>query len=359
MHKVQNFGSALQAYALRRYISRLRHNAELIDYIFPNGSRKQRLTLKQWLLYSVKKMVLGRWLAERRFKDFYKKHFVCTKEQFDSPEALMLTKFDYDLLLTGSDQVWNPHHVKDDYSFFLPFAPEGTKKASYASSFSQASIPEDVKPVFKRFLNDYSAISVREKSGIDIVKDLTGRDAEMVCDPTLLLAKEDWEKVIKNHTRLIRRQYILAYILTYAYDPYPEIDKIIDKVQQTLGLHVVKIGGRLRVKDFTRKNSTLIETAGPLEFLNLVRNASFIITTSFHGTAFALNFGIPFYSVVNGKTGYDTRVMDLLEKTGHEGNAVVYNQPFADMKPVSVYPERLDNFRLESQEYLNRILSNQ
>lgn len=356
MHKVLNYGSALQAYALQHYISRLGHDAELIDYIFPNGTRKKRGSLIQQMFAPLRKIMSGRMTKERKFRQFYKDYFVCSKNRYESPEELAKSGLDYDIFMTGSDQVWNPQHIKDDRSFFFPFAPKGSKKVSYASSFSVAQIPEAEKATYRSLLGNYSAISVREKSGVQIVEELTGKKAEMVCDPTLLLNKEEWSEMVKDMPKPYPEPYILAYILRYSYDPYPEINGIIDAVQSRLGLHLIILDGSL--KDMKRKNSTVIKNAGPLEFINLVKNASFIITTSFHGTAFALNFGIPFYSVIKDRSGFDTRMIDLLEKAGLSDRAVMYKEQLTE---ISVFcntsNSELEGLISGSRQYISNILN--
>ena len=124
MHRVQNYGSALQAYALQEYINRLGYDAELIDYIFPNKKHKQHRPLKKRI-----KSTLFKWAfclpllrKSKRFARFYKTYYKCSKAQFDSPESLMQYDYPYDILMTGSDQVWNPIHILTDTSFFLTFA---------------------------------------------------------------------------------------------------------------------------------------------------------------------------------------------------------------------------------------------
>ncbi len=324
MHKVLNYGSALQAYALQHYISKLGYDAELIDYIFPNGARKERMSLIRRIFSPLRKIMSGRLIKEQKFRQFYKDYFVCSKNRYESPEKLAKAELDYDIFMTGSDQVWNPQHIKDDRSFFFPFVPENSKKISYASSFSVAHIPEAEKAIYRDLLGSYNAISVREKSGVQIVEELTGKEAEMVCDPTLLIDKAEWSDMVKNMPKPYPEPYILAYILRYSYDPYPEINNIIDTVQNRLGHHLIILDGSFN--DIRRKNATVIKNAGPLEFINLVKNASFIITTSFHGTAFALNFGIPFYSVIKDRSGFDTRMTDLLDKIGCSDRAIMYNE---------------------------------
>lgn len=355
MHKVLNYGSALQAYALQHYISKLGYNVELIDYIFPNGSRKKQLSFKQKLLSPLKKILSGTFVKEHRFNEFYKRYFVCSKGQYNSPEELANANFEYDILMTGSDQVWNPIHIKDDFSFFLPFSKTGVKKVSYASSFSVAELPAKLKPLYRNILSTYSSISVREKSGVKIIKELIGTDAEVVCDPTLLLSKDDWSVLIKDFQKPFNRPYILVYILKYAYNPYPEVNHIIDEVQNKLGLHLIILDGSL--SDMQRKDATVIKNAGPLEFLNLVKNASFVVTTSFHGTAFAVNFGIPFYSVIKDKSGFDTRMVDFLETIGCPDRAIIFDH-YISSEHINnnILPEDNMKFRIASQKFLSSIL---
>ena len=357
MHKVLNYGSALQAYALQHYISKLGYDAELIDYIFPNGCRKKKFSFKQKLLSPLKKIVSGTFVKEHRFKDFYKRYFVCSKEQYNSPEELANAKFEYDILMTGSDQVWNPIHIKDDFSFFLPFAPESVKKVSYASSFSVSNLDNDVRNIVERYLKSFSNISVREESGVKMIENILGRSATHACDPTLLLSEDDWTTLIGEKPFYNKEPYILVYILTYAYNPYPEIDSIIDAVQKKLGLHLIILDGSLN--DFKRKNATVIKNAGPIEFLSLVKHASFVITTSFHGTAFALNFAKPFYSVIKDYSGFDDRMIDLLKRTGNIERAIIYNKGINNMDniiPSKTDLTRLITFRQNSQQYLKDIL---
>lgn len=352
MHRVINYGSALQAYALLHYIASLGHYVELINYKFPN---KPKLSFFQKILFFGKAILSGRFEKNLKFNKFYKKYFVCSKAKYDSPEALIKGNYIYDIVVTGSDQVWNPVHIKGDYSFFLPFLPKNIKKVSYASSFSVACLPKDIKCRYKELLSSYSHISVREKSGIDIIKNLLGTNAELVCDPTLLLKKNEWNELVVNYKKPIKKPYILVYILTYSYNPYPEIDVLINKLQEKLKFHIIYLDGRLR--DFKRKNTTVIKNAGPLEFINLVRHASFILTTSFHGTAFAINFGIPFYSVIKDKSGFDNRVLDLLEELGCSDRAIVYNDPPSTIN-ISTNVRKIDieAFRERSCRYLCNIL---
>ena len=358
MHRVQNYGSALQAYALQEYINRLGYDAELIDYIFPNGKHKQRRPLKKQIKHTLFKWAfcLPLLRKSKRFARFYDTYYKCSELRFDSPESLMQYDYPYDVLMTGSDQVWNPIHILTDTSFFLPFAHAHTPKVAYAPSFSVASIPEGFDAISRPYVEAYSHISVREKSGLDIVKSLTDREVSMVCDPTLLLTREDWGALATQSEIKISEPYILVYVLSYAYNPYPAINTIIEKVQQELDMPLILLDAP--VLDMQFKNARFIKDAGPAEFLYLVQHASFVITTSFHGTAFALNFGIPFYSVIRDHSGFDTRMVDLIEAV-EAHRAIVYDQPVdctleMDYTPIS---ERLEHIRRHSQDYIKKSLA--
>ena len=358
MHRLQNYGSALQAYALQEYINRLGYDAELIDYIFPNGKHKQRRPLKKQIKHTLFKWAfcLPLLRKSKRFARFYDTYYKCSELRFDSPESLMQYDYPYDVLMTGSDQVWNPIHILTDTSFFLPFAHAHTPKVAYAPSFSVASIPEGFDAIIRPYVEAYSHISVREKSGLDIVKSLTDREVSMVCDPTLLLTREDWGALATQSEIKISEPYILVYVLSYAYNPYPAINTIIEKVQQELDMPLILLDAP--VLDMQFKNARFIKDAGPAEFLYLVQHASFVITTSFHGTAFALNFGIPFYSVIRDHSGFDTRMVDLIE-TVEAHRAIVYDQPVdctleMDYTPIS---ERLEHIRRHSQDYIKKSLA--
>ena len=358
MHRVQNYGSALQAYALQEYVSRLGYDVELIDYIFPNGKHKKHRSLKKRI-----KHLLFKWAfclpllrKNKRFARFYNTYYKCSALQFDSPESLMQYDYPYDVLMTGSDQVWNPIHILTDTSFFLPFAHTHTPKVAYAPSFSVASLPEGFDTIIRPYIKAYSHISVREKSGLDIVKMLTDKEVSMVCDPTLLLTKEDWSTLATQSRIVMDEPYILVYVLNYAYNPYPAINAIIEKVQQELGLPLILLDAP--VLDMKFKNARFVKDAGPAEFLYLVQHASFVITTSFHGTAFALNFGVPFYSVIRDHSGFDTRMVDLIEAVEAD-RAIVYDRPIdrpleMDYTAVS---ERLEGIRRHSQDYIKKSLA--
>ncbi len=351
MHKVLNYGSALQAYATQQILWQLGYSNELIDYLFP-PKKKQNLKTK------LRSVLKNEHKKKLKFQLFWKDFLKCSSGIFCSKNELNATNCRYDLYLTGSDQVWNPILNGDELPFMFNFIPNG-RKIAYAASFSKGFIPEERQDIYRELLSQYQAISVREASGVTLLNKFTGIKAIHVCDPTLLLNPNQWDNVEKNATIHIDKPYILAYILSYAYNPFPQIFDIINKIQNELGLKVVLLDGKL--KDHLRKGHTIITTAGPSDFLYLIKNASFIVTTSFHGTVFAANFRKPFISVIQNDLSMDSRMYSFVKQVGLEDQAVIYNTPF-HFKRKNIYTQevekKIEKFKTDSLKFLQSALKN-
>ncbi len=139
---------------------------------------------------------------------------------------------------------------------------------------------------------EYESIGVRENTGVKLIEQLTGRkDARVVLDPTLLLDKHSWNKIAVQ-SRIIKEKYILCYFLNYSFDSFPYVDELASHIQKITGYKLVKVARPPR--NFYESNTYHCVGASPEEFLALMRDAEFVITTSFHGTAFAVNFDIFF-----------------------------------------------------------------
>ena len=381
MHKVPNFGSALQAYALQQKIDFLGCNAEIIDYRYPNEYHckkqgiayyPQRSLLRLFLLNLIGKILLllhinkfkkkaedciVRYRMQKNYRRFYRKYFKLSRF-FDSIKSIFDVPPDYDVYMTGSDQVWNPRFVADDPVFFLDFAKVGAPRISYASSISNRSINRDYEQLYGAYLKKYKAISVRENSTAKIVSDMTGKDVCVVCDPSLLLDKNEWSKICPQRN-LVKEKFLLLYIQSYSYDPYPDIVLFTEKMAKRLGLKVVILMGLK--EEFSIDGALVYETAGPLEFLQLFRDAQFVITTSFHGTAFALNFGKNFYSVVKKIDGEDCRIADLLRQCSAEHHlleidSLVLTENLPCSETAEIELQSLQKFRNQSLNFLRETL---
>lgn len=354
MHRVQNYGSVLQAYALVKFVMKLGYDAKIIDYIFPNkyharqgGGNTVSLVekLKFRLLYRVK-------IQRRRFNEFITDYINTTDTVFETRESILENPPVFDIYMTGSDQVWNYESMNGDPTFFCDFA-QGKPRISYASSFTRDVISDKYKESYANLLSGYEGLGVRELSAVDIIKEMTGKQAKVVCDPTLLLTPTEYGE-LKSAVRINNgKPYILAYILDYAYNPYPTIISVIDKASKELGLEVIYLHAN-SINNFHLGKS--ITSAGPKEFLQLISQASFVITSSFHGVAFSLNFGIPFYAITPSSK-QDDRIYSLLHKVGASSRAIpagtsVEELSFSYDMDYSIIKRNLDAYRVDSQDFL-------
>lgn len=329
MHRVCNYGSALQAWATQEILQRMGFDVKLLDYVFPNDYHLQfspPISLKIRLARMVMNYLYHNPMKRKElaFKQFRESHLKCTK-CIKTREGLMHLPCEFDVYLVGSDQVWNPDVIHEDYSFFLDFIHEDSKKISFASSFSQSNLEKFNTQRITELLNRFHAISVREKNAQQIVKNLTNRNVPICLDPTLLLGVDDYDSLAEESTLKIEGDYILVYVLNYAFNPYPFASRFIEKLSQETGLKVVCIDFSARQHLNVSRRIHLHDAIGPSEFLWLFRHAKYVVTSSFHGTAFALNFRIPFYSIVNDEDNGDDRMVSLLNQLGADDRIVINN----------------------------------
>ena len=361
MHKVLNCGSALQAYALQKTIQKLGYDCEMIDYLYPNSYHLSFSQKGRTMVNSVKRVLsflfnillgIEKKKTRKLFAAFYQKYFVLSKPYL-TKEAIQENPPLYDLFLTGSDQVWNPRFIKGDTTFMLSFVPENSRCISYASSIATSNIPQEFRNCYANELKKYYYISVREESGKKVIKDLTGKEAYVVCDPTILLTAKEWSNVANNSKFEINKPYILVYVLNYSFDPYPEIENTIRVVQDRLNLPVVILNGRK--KDLLRKKTIFIKEAGPCEFVNLFKNAAYVITTSFHGTVFSLIFDKPLAVMIDDRKN-DSRIFDLLQKCNKEQYVITKNNPTQVLMKLLEDNSKLNSFRDASLLSLSQMI---
>ena len=361
MHKALSYGSALQAYALQQKIQDMGYYVELIDYQYPNkmhmikknGIRNYIVKISFLLIQIVWGLPMLR--KKRKFTKFYKTYYNLSR-YYPTADALTQVPPDYDLYITGSDQVWNAKFTKQDISFLLGFVGNDKPKISYAASFSSSLFPDEYKTLYAKYLSQYNAISVREKSGVNIVNQLVGREALHVCDPTLLLTKHEWDKLIDKPSIRIKQPYVLVFMLCYSFNPYPEARRIIHYIQRKLGIETIYLEGRKH--DIFEPNSKIIKAAGPNDFLCLVKNADYVITDSFHGSVFSAIFEKPLTAIIdNGNS--DSRINNFLIEIGSKECAVHYSDNPQDMR-LGVIPTKksVEHLRTNSSCILKDMLEN-
>lgn len=316
MPRTPNYGSVLQAYATQFALEK--HcfvTCELLDFYKDKvKTRNQRQSLANIVYTHVTSLLKHRWM--KGFQKFIDSELHLTKPYYGT-ESLYKNIPRADVYMTGSDQTFSPVYGFYNPAFFCEFVPNesSAKIVSYAASFAVSSLPEDKVKVYRERLARYSMLTLREESGVHIVRSLLGSEAFWCCDPTLLLSCAEWMKLAeKSRIKVGCDSYILVYILGYMANPFPQADEVIRQVQKKLGLKVVYLSGRKQ--DYFKRNSSVYKNASPYDFVKLFLNASFIITDSFHGTIFSLIAKKQFLSFATRDDQHDNRVRSLLSRVG-------------------------------------------
>lgn len=374
---VNNYGAELQAFATFRKLQLMGYNAEIINYLYYKDwryidSKMSRsfnsMSIKGKIIYFAKyrvaSFVLNKILplickdVKQRIANFnsFHQHNTRFSKLYKSMKDLYTDTPIYDVYMVGSDQVWNPNASSSIEPYFLTFAPHSALTVSYASSFGVSKIENNsIANRIKLGLSSIKTISVRESSGVNLVKELTGRTVQLVCDPTLLLNKSEWTMFMKPVSNMPQR-YVLIYQLSES-DAIVKLATRIGKQEQIPVYRICKRAFKVK-KD---KGVVNILNAGPSEFLSLITNASFIITNSFHGTAFSINFDVPFYTVVSAKKKNNNRMESLLDYVGL-GKRIVKDDVDITNLPIVGYDVnatqlKLKSFRLESEKFLEDALA--
>ncbi|MDK2897350.1 MAG: hypothetical protein PWP04_1470 [Candidatus Atribacteria bacterium] len=310
-----NYGNRLQNYATQEVIKDLGYEVQTIIYYkrvearkealnvaikrkmtsFLNKTNKQRYyTLKNKLIHILYKDLIYK--RRRAFKLFTQTNISETDIIYDDYIFNNLAE-DYDFFVTGSDQVWHPF-IGDKPLYFLTFAPKG-KRIAYAPSFGVAELPESCLEDYKKYISEIPYLSVREQSGADIIKKLTGREAIVLVDPTLMLTKEKWMSISKPAVHKPSRRYLLTYFLGELSN---DAKKLIKTIAAHRNLEVVQLATFKDKKRFT---------ADPAEFIDYVNSSDIVLTDSFHGTLFSILFEKPF--IVFNRIGIGPSIVSRIE----------------------------------------------
>jgi len=361
LHTPLNFGSALQAYALCRILREDGHNVRLVDYHRP-AQRGLTLVRKRFTdgdyvlpvrLWNVVDRGMEAAVARRRFAAFLHDQTTLTR-RYTSPEQLAARPPAADAYLTGSDQVWNSlYNGGVDRALYLDFGPPATRRVSYAASFGLDAIPDTEREITRTLLARYSAVSVRERGGVDIVRGLGVTECTQVLDPTLLLSDRQWAD-IADVRRGVRGSYVLLYSVEE--DRMREALRVAQHVARQHGLPVVQVsfGGRRRRIQGVDRTSYFTT---PQQFLGLFRGASYVVTSSFHGTTFSVNFNKPFVSIVPPL--FASRAEDFLAALGLSDRFVTGGSRELPPHDIDYAPvnRALDGLRHHSRRYLQAALS--
>ena len=356
-HSGFNYGACLQAYALQTVIKKLGYDNEVINFeterfvasreMFSRHPRR----LKEFIKL-ISRLPYWESLHEReRLFNNYTFDVLKSTPRYKTETEVIEHAEDYDCIICGSDQIWNLSKFHDAPAanpiFFLNF-PKKQRRISYAASFAhfvkEAPLHEDE---FMPWLKQFDAISVREKSGMEYLKS-RGLNCTLTLDPTVLLDKEDYESICSK--RLIEGKYILMF----GWNTNKDLIDVAKSVSKKLNLPVYNIvpPPRAMFCGIPRKLDV-----GPCEFLSLIKHAEFVVTNSFHGTAFATTFERPYVSVVTGKA--DTRMHSLLTQLGLSDHLVTKEKVDVEKMMTTDFVsvrERKASLRKESLEFLQSAL---
>ncbi len=315
-HAEVNFGAQLQAYATQRFLRNNGFYAEIVNIESLYQEKRMNYcypwtNIKGFILNIMK---LLRPSVRKKISNIKKFHSLmnCSRRYF-SEDEYMNSPEHYDVHLVGSDQVWNVENGICAVPFyFLPFLPRNSVKISYASSFGCDCIKKEDYSKLKLLLSSFKTISVREKSGVDLVFQATGCRVKNVLDPTFLLSVEQWNSILPRD-RIIPQKYILYY----GFDKGANFYKMIREARRLVGGILVGVSVSLTSPyHFDRFEMC----AGPLEFVRLIRDAEFVVTSSFHGMAMSIIFQKDFMILSHGNRM--TRMESTLDTLGIKNRIV-------------------------------------
>ncbi len=350
-----SYGASLQMYALYRAVQTQGHVPEIVNYhnAYMKAERhhdKQATSsvAKRFLHTRVRMLLHHRlYAAFHRFEAKYMAMY--PTRAFSKKERLIACARRYGAVICGSDQVWNPHITDSDMSYFLDFCGEGTRRISYAPSFGVETFSVPFAAAVQTELAGFSAVSVREASGARWLASLGVKDVSVVADPTFLLEEREWQTIEKKHPAA-EGEYILYFTVHRS-------DKLFQRCRawaQQSGIKMIAVGGN----PFKRwKNrDPLLEYAvdiSPDEWLYLMRHARYVVTDSFHGTAFSVIFRKDFF--VQYPPHANVRLVHLIEELGLCDRVI---SPDTAFHTASVIYDAADRRRTEMKTFSQQFLTN-
>ncbi len=319
----RSYGAILQMEALYNAVSEMGYDAEIINY--------HNLWMKQHkhTSFGWKSFLGSRWLKQKisymlhirmhmGFNSYERKMKKYPGIPVTNPHCLSDIGKRYSAVICGSDQVWNPDITNGDLSYFMDFCDDSTARISYAPSFGLEKLPDSFAENVKRELAQFSHISVREESGRSIVRELTGSDPQIVLDPSLLMDCKYWEKQEKIHPAAAKAE---KYILYYTVKSSESLWRYCLRLAEQNNMKILRIGSNMIRRPFERNQyvEPLCDVT-PDEWLYLMHHAQCVVTNSFHGLAFAVNYRknvhVEFSSLTN------TRLTNMVNIFGLQSQVV-------------------------------------
>lgn len=356
LHRAQNYGSVLQAFALQKQIEKLGHQAYILDYYperYTNKGLLKRLKNKSsrfnnpLVLLIAKLLIYPSYLKKGIQFNKFMHYLNLEKPSFATNEEGMGRFTDADAYCAGSDQIWNSHWNEGvEKALFLDFVPKGKLCFSYAASIGLSNIPANEIDETKLLLDKFEFLSLREDKGVELVRELGRTDAVQCLDPTLLMSKEEWSLYADDSYK--GKEYVLTYNLHHD----PEIDKCAKAIASKYHLQIRNISYNWH--DIVR-HGHLDWCPTVKGFLGLIKNAKYVVADSFHATAFSIIFEKSF--VVITPEVASSRLSSLLKMLGLDDHNInkftsvkVIEQPIDYIRVKSIIATK----QRESISFLNK-----
>lgn len=375
-YNTKNYGSMLQALATGEMLEKLGYTYEFIRYTrkptvelviksldrIPEIVKNKVVYIKrQKCLKKYPEIALG--IQERNicFDTFMNQTFTRLSPVFDTYRELQKASTNYAVVLVGSDQLWRPEGYSTGF-YNLMFVPDEVPKIAYATSFGVSQIPESKKKIAKQFLCRMDHISVRELRAAEMIKELVDREVLTVVDPTLLFTSEEWNIIIPQKS-VVEEKYIFCYLL----GSNPQHRSWANELKKHTGYKIVTIP---YLDEFVEGDTAFgdyqIFDAGPAEFVNLIRNAEYVCTDSFHGSVFSILNHKQFLTFNRfsdeSKNSRNSRIESLLKQTGLQSRRMTKaDQKVNEVIMVPIDYEQVENrlteMRDKSVNYLKDALN--
>lgn len=353
-----NFGTALQVTASNYTIKKLGFQAEVIRYIpharlitLPHreniNSYINKLNINK---KNIKNQLCLDTVREKAFNEFLNQQIKLTKECKTASDLFKLNS-QYDAFVCGSDQIWAPSIFNSKY--FLDFVQNPSKMVAYAPSIGVDRIEnKHIENCMKENINRFKYLSIREEQGKKIIKEICGKEAKVVLDPTLLLSSDEWDKLAVPTGQ--KSPYILCYFLGNNEETWEHVKKLSEKAN--IPLKIIPIF----CQDYER-GYDVVNGVGPGEFIDLIRNASFICTDSFHGTIFSIIYEKPFYTYERFSNrdinSQNSRIYNILNLLGLEDRLIKDKSIVNDNALFCTYNETKKKLEAEKEESINYLRS--
>lgn len=351
-----NYGAVLQAYALQKYLQEQPNTeVEIVDFTTARHLEDHKVVKKLSIKHPIYStayyfftLIHYRQLKRRiiRTREFKNKYFNFTRRYSSMKDALDNHPIE-DIYITGSDQVFNPNANYVPF-YYLDFDKGKGKKVAYAPSFGISAFNDEICAKIQDYVKDFDNLSCRESAGAEFLSSIAGHDVPVVVDPVLLHSADEWSKIA------VCPKFKGDYIFVYDLNGAENLIKIAKKVQKEINLPIVCLtSNRLKIYPVDKQ----IYDAGPAEFVGWIKNASFVVTDSFHGTVFSLIFSRQFFSFIAlEKTS--SRLKNILEKVGLK-NRIITIDELNSFDPTSYCNYNgidLERLSVSSKQFIQNIL---